>query len=79
MKNFTVIYTPEFGHIEAFGPFEKLSDAKSWMAQDFNDNCEVAKKSGVDPQWTWNERTSKCLGSCNIEGLGTWEIVELTK
>ena len=79
MKNFAVIYTPEFGHIEAFGPFEKLSDAKSWMTQDFNDNYKVAKKSGVDPQWTWNERTPKCLGSCIIEGLGIWEIVELTK
>lgn len=77
--NYTVIYTPESGYLEAFGPFDSLSAAKSWMAQDFNHNCEYAKKSGVDPQWTWNERTSKCLGSCSIEGIGSWEIVELKK
>ena len=79
MKSFIVLYFPASGHIEAFGPFEKLSDAKSWMAQDFNDNMKVAKRSDVNPQWTWNERSYGNLGSCSIEGLGSWQIVELTK
>jgi len=79
MKSFIVLYTPESGHLESFGPFETYASAKEWMAQDFNDNMKVAKKFDVDPQWTWNERSYGNLGSCTIEGVGSWQIVELTK
>lgn len=74
---FSVIYTPESGYTETFGPFNSIKEAKEWMADDFNHNCDVAKKAGVDVQWTWNERNHQTLGSCEIEGLGSWEITRL--
>jgi len=74
---FSVIYTPESGHIETFGPFISIKDAREWMADDFNYNYDVAKRAGVDAQWTWTERNHQTLGSCKIEGLGSWEIIRL--
>jgi len=58
---------------QVYGPFKSASAAKSWMAQEFNDACEVAKKNGDDVKWNWNEER---LGSCKIEGIGLWEIVK---
>ena len=72
-KKFYVLFTPEgFGKFETYGPFKDKSVAKSWMAQEFNDACEAAKKSNEKVQWTWNENG---LGSCTLEGVGLWEIV----
>ena len=71
MKKYSVIYTPDSGYTETFGPFDTKAKANDWMADDFNHNYKVAKDADVDVQWTWNENHS-----CSIEGLGSWEIVE---
>ena len=76
MLNYAVIYEPVNGQLEVFGPFKTVADAKSWMAQTFNDNCEMIKKSNVDFQWTWSEEK---LGSCKIENFASWKVVTLTK
>ena len=71
---FYVVLIPEgFGKLETYGPFKSKAAAKSWMAQEFNDACEVAKKDGKNVRWNWNEER---LGSCTIEGVGLWEIVK---
>lgn len=79
MKNYSIVFFSESGHIETFGPFESVSDAKSWMTQIFNDNMEVAKWPNVKVKWNWNEGSYGNLGSCSIEGIGSWQIAELTK
>lgn len=73
---FYIVFTSITNEHDAYGPFKSAAAAKSWMAQEFNDACEVAKKNCNDVKWNWNEER---LGSCKIEGIGLWEIVKNSK
>ena len=73
---FYIVFTSTTNEHDAYGPFKSRAAAKSWMAQEFNDAYEVAKKNGDDVKWNWNEER---LGSCKIEGIGLWEIVKNSK
>lgn len=73
---FYVIFNSEEADLEAYGPFKSAFEAKSWMAQEFNDACERAKKRNEDVKWNWNDER---LGSCKIEGIGFWEVVKNSK
>lgn len=74
MKVFTVVFTSETGCLETYGPFETVSKAKDWMGQEFNNNFNIAKKNNKDVRWNWDEHKH---GSCKIEGVGSWNVIEL--
>lgn len=72
---FYVIFIPAIGDRDVYGPFKKHSDAKSWMAQEFDDAIAIAKqvRNTENVHCNWN---LKNLGSCELEGIGRWEIVK---
>ena len=80
MFHYSVIfYSADSNHTQSVGLCKSISEAKNWMANKFNERYKELKNKGIIPRWSWNERTSKCLGSCNIENIGTWKIVKFVE
>lgn len=73
IKFYVVFTSATTNEHNAYGPFKSASAAKSWMAQEFNNAYEVAKKKDDDVKWNWNEEQ---LGFCKIEDIGIWEVVK---
>ena len=86
---FVVVHKSRFNeNLEVFGPFDKMEDAKSWMAQDFVDALnavnEITKEKNVYE--FWNDEKDGTYANCSFEisngifgskmQVDTWEIGE---
>ncbi len=78
--NYVVIHkTPLNENAEVFGPFENITDAKSWMAQDLGDTVEALKNRGKKVKDFWIDGGTNIgkFSNCGIENTKEiWEIAE---
>jgi hypothetical protein len=78
--SYVVIYKSHLNkNAEVYGPFENLTDAKSWMAQDLGDIVNVLEKKGESFNDWWDDGTEEKMPSCGVKNTNntwSWEIAE---